>query len=372
MSYSGIAVEQAYDKRKNDLAEHLRSESVDAYFAGSPASMKYLQGFGEDGHERLLVLAVNRDGEVAMICPQLSEEQARRAGIENIYSYPDHEDPVALVERLSNEWGLAGGTVAIDNELRASSVFALKDGMGDTELILGHRILSIVRRKKSSDEVDALFEASRLTDEAYLEVLEKVEIGMSETEVAELAESALRSRGLLVGFCIVAAGKGSGEPHHLNSYYRLASGDVVTLDFGGSIRGYQSDLTRCFSMGEPEAEADKVYDVVYRAHMAAREAIRPGALAGDVDKAARDVIESERYGEFFVHRTGHGIGMLGHEDPNIVGGSTTRLQEWDCFTIEPGVYLPGRFGVRIENVIVCTSEGHRSLNSDPPARLPRI
>lgn len=361
-----------YKERKESLAEHLRHEGIDAYIAGSPTSMKYLQGFGEDGHERLLVLGISRDGDVAMICPQLSAEQASRSGIEKIWSYADHEDPIPLVETLANEWRLGGGTVAIDNELRASSVFMLRDGMPDTELVLGHRLLTLVRRSKSQQEIGWMAEASRLTDEAYHEVLAQAKAGMSELEFADIAESALKSRGMRVGFCIVAAGAGSGEPHHLNSDYKFAQGDVVTLDFGGSVHGYQSDLTRCFSIGNPEAEADRIYEVVYEAHMAARAAIRPQVLAGDVDKAARDVIESARYGEYFVHRTGHGIGMLGHEEPNIVGGSKVRLEEWDCFTIEPGIYLPGRFGVRIENVVVCTAEGHLSLNEDPPAKLPRV
>jgi Xaa-Pro aminopeptidase len=170
-------------------------------------------------------------------------------------------------------------------------------------------------------------------------------------------------------FAIVATGANGAEPHHHTDESLIGGGDILIMDFGCQYHGYMSDITRTVAVGEPDAEAKHVYKVVYDAHMAARAVIRAGVTAGEIDAAARGVIESAGYGDYFVHRTGHGLGMRVHEEPYIMPGSDEVIEEGDCFSIEPGIYLPGRFGVRIENIVACTASGHKSFNAEPSAEL---
>lgn len=179
----------------------------------------------------------------------------------------------------------------------------------------------------------------------------------------------MAAQGGVPDFCILGAGANGAEPHHANDDTKLKSGDVVILDFGCSVDQYRSDITRVVAVGEAAEEAKHVYDIVYRAHHAGLAAVRAGVTSGEVDAACRKVIADAGYGEFFNHRTGHGIGIEGHEEPYIVGGSDLRLEIGDCFSIEPGIYLPGRFGVRIENIVTITENGPESLNEDPSPTL---
>ncbi len=192
---------------------------------------------------------------------------------------------------------------------------------------------------------------------------------MTELEAAAIANEEMQSRGGRPTFCIVATGANSGEPHHSPDDTAIAAGDVVLLDFGCNHGGYESDITRVFCMGKPDAEAEQVYRIVFAAHHAARACIRPGVTCEEIDQAAREVIVAAGYGDQFVHRTGHGIGMQGHEDPYIVAGNTQPVAPGDCFSIEPGIYLAGQFGVRIENIVTVTEDGYSSLNEEPTAVL---
>jgi Xaa-Pro dipeptidase len=229
-----------------------------------------------------------------------------------------------------------------------------------------------VMRKKSADELEHLFRAGAMADNAIDRVRGTIKAGDTEHMVGERLETEMKSQGGLPMFAIVAAGANGAEPHHHTDETVLKSGDVLIMDFGCKTGGYLSDITRTVAVGEPDPEADKVYQVVYEAHMAARAVIRPGVTAGSIDAAARGVIDAAGYGEYFVHRTGHGLGMRVHEEPYIMPKSDEVIMEGDVFSIEPGIYLPGRFGVRIENIVTCTSDGHASFNVDPSPTLARV
>ena len=162
------------------------------------------------------------------------------------------------------------------------------------------------------------------------------------------------------------------EPHHESDNTVIQSGDVIIMDFGCEFEGYQSDITRTVCCGKASDEAKRVYDIVFGAHQAGRAAIHPGVACQELDRAARQVIEKSGYGEYFFHRLGHGIGMRGHEEPYIVEGNETPLEVGHCFSIEPGIYLAGRFGVRIENIVTATMDGHASINAEPSATLTEI
>jgi D-alanyl-D-alanine dipeptidase len=190
--------------------------------------------------------------------------------------------------------------------------------------------------------------------------------GRREAEVgADLAEALRRHGHRTADFTIVGSGPNGASPHHEAGERVIAQGDVVVLDFGGHLGGYCSDITRTVIVGEPSTEFDRVHDVVRRAQQSAFESVRPGIRAEDVDRTARDVIDDAGYGQWFIHRTGHGIGLEAHEPPYIVAGNRTGLEAGMTFSIEPGIYLPDRFGVRIEDIVAVTADRARRLNDAP-------
>ena len=351
------------------LAKALDTSGFDAFFAWHPVTMGYLHNFNEGAIERFLALCVNRDGRTAIICPSLSATQARRAGITDVRSWRDGEDPLILFDQLVDEWNLRTAIIAVDDELPAHMLLAMQAALPAALFKSGGEVISALMRVKSPEEITFLREAARIADGAYEATLPQIRAGMSEREVDYLLRNEMAKLGGVPTFAIIAAGANGAEPHHLSDDTLLKRGDVVILDFGCSVEGYLSDITRTLAIGEaPEGAAD-IYRIVYDAHMAARKAIAPGVSCETIDQAARKVIEEAGYGEFFMHRTGHGIGMKGHEEPYIISGNAMPLASGHCFSVEPGIYLPNRFGVRIENIVTVSERDHESLNVDPASQL---
>jgi Xaa-Pro dipeptidase len=359
-------------ERIRRFSEVLQSEGVDAFFGHSPITMGYLHGVHEHGGERFLTLAVRATGEVHMICPALSESQARRAGVKEVSSWRDGEDPMPLFVRLADAWDLRSGILAVDDDMPAQMLLKMQAALPTALFKPAQPLVSQLMRSKEPGELDLMRQAARIADEAWVEVRPKIQVGQSERQVAAMLYEAMAGRGGEPTFAIVATGAGSAEPHHLSDDTPLRDGDVVVIDFGCKVGGYNSDITRTVALGDPGDEARRVYDVVLEAHQAGREAARAGVECQAVDRAARRVIEAAGYGEFFVHRTGHGIGMRGHEEPFVVEGNDEALVSGNCFSVEPGIYLPGRFGVRIENIVAATEDGFESLNAEPEARLTQL
>lgn len=351
------------------LAAALREEGLQGYLCASAITLGYLSGFHEAGGERFLMLAVNADGRTRLICPGLSAAQARRCGLEDIHAWDDGEDPLALVERLATDWKLREGRLAVDNDMGAWQLLALQRTLPHAAFIPGHGVLSQLMRRKDARELAHLGEAGRIADEAFLDILLKLEIGMTERAVAELTLATMARLGGAPTFCIAATGANSAEPHHHSDASQLTAGDVLILDFGCSVEGYQSDITRTVCLGPASDEVKAVYRLVHEAHVAGRHAVHSGTPCQEVDRAARQVIERAGYGRHFMHRTGHGIGLRGHEEPYLIEGNGTPLAVGECFSVEPGIYLPGRFGIRIENCVTCTADGHRSLNAEPSGAI---
>jgi Xaa-Pro aminopeptidase len=351
------------------LAESLEAAGIDCFLAHDPITMGYLHGFHEGAGERFLTLAISKGGEVRMICPALSESQARRAGMQNVVSWKDGEDPAALFESLAREWNLESGIIAVDATMPARLLLQLQGILPAALFRNGEDFASALMSRKSAEELEHMRVAGRMADEAFAAVAPQVKAGMTERHVARMLLDAMAKLGGQPDFAIVATGKGAAEPHHISDDTLLRRGDVVIMDFGCSYEGYKSDITRTVAIGEASDKAKKVYETVYRAHMAGRKHIRPGVPAEDVDQAARQVIDEAGYGPYFFHRLGHGIGMQIHEAPNIVAGNTHPLEPGNCFSIEPGIYIEGELGVRIENIVACTEDGHESMNVDPSPTL---
>lgn len=262
---------------------------------------------------------------------------------------------------LSSPDILSGGTIAAD-PMATSLIKAVAPHI---RIESAEPILARARLIKTQREISLLSSASAIADRVMEETIGMIRPGMSETEIARTIDAKLASYGISYTYfgTIVASGSGSGEPDHQSGARRLQAGDSITIDFGGPYRGYCCDITRTVYLGnEVPTEFRLVYETVREAQQRAFEAVRPGVRAGDIDRVARQVIERAGYGWAFAHNTGHGIGLEGHEAPEIRPGASERLEEGMVFSLEPGIYLPGKFGVRIEDIVVVGSDGAYRLN----------
>lgn len=348
--------------RKDRLVSSLVSADFDALLLSSPEAMGYAHGFFEDGHERLLVLALHADGRVSLIGPALSESQAKRCGIADIRAWSDGQSPWALVEALADEWNLTSGVIGVDPTMRADHLLGLQHALPGAMFRSAESVLAQCMASKDEAELEWLRRASKLVEEVYEELLPTIRVGETELELAGRIQSAVLAKGGALNFCIVATGEGSAEPHHLNSPTPIREGDVLLMDFGCRLGHYHADITRVVSIGPASDEVKKVYRTVWEAHQAGRRQVAIGVTGAMVDRATREVIEQAGYGAAFTHRTGHGIGMHGHESPNMSADDHTPLAPGHCFTIEPGIYLSGKFGVRLENVYTVGDQGAVPIN----------
>ena len=358
-----------FHDRITRLAQAMTRHNVDAVFLSTPISMGYMHGFFEDAHERFLTLAISREGGVRAITPSLSVTQASRAGILDVRGWKDGEDPMKLVADLATDWNLHDRVVAVDDAMHAKALLDLQGALPSVKFTAGQPILAELMRVKDHQELDTMRRSGALADQVFEKLKGFIRAGQTERQVERFIRDSFTELGGKPTFCIVGTGPGGAEPHHINGDAVLTEGDVVILDFGCELEGYQSDITRTVSIGQASAKAKEVYDIVYRAYMAGRAAIAPGVTSDSVDTAARQVIEAAGYGPKFFHRLGHGIGMNGHEEPNIIGGSQQILAAGHCFSIEPGIYIEGEFGVRIETIVACTATGHENQNAEPSPTL---
>jgi Xaa-Pro aminopeptidase len=257
------------------------------------------------------------------------------------------------------------GNVAVDNQLWSQFLLDMQQLASSVTWCKANMLVSPLRMRKSAEEIAIMKKAAAIADETLEELIRGTFRGQTERQIASRIKNLLLDKGQeMVQFCIVGSGPNSAKPHHDVSDRVIEKGDVIVLDFGGTYQGYQSDMTRMVVVGEEAGDKDfsAVYDVVNNARSAAHKAAKPGVSAESVDRAAREVIDQAGYGEYFVHRTGHGIGIDVHEDPYIVAGNKALLEEGMAFSIEPGIYLPGRFGVRIEDIAIVTPTGDENIN----------
>ena len=267
------------------------------------------------------------------------------------------------------------GSIAFDDEARAGFLLDLMSVAPGAKVTKAGTVLRGLRIRKDPAELAALRAAGRTVDDTIPEAVALCRPGRTEAQVERELRAALlrRSRDGAVAFTIIAAGPSAAFPHHETSDRPLRPGDVVILDYGTRLGGYHSDITVTCSVGEPaDPEARRVYRVVYEAQQAALRAVRPGATCGEIDRAARGVIEAAGYGPRFLHRTGHGLGLQVHEPPFLVAGSDEPLEEGMVFSIEPGIYLPGRFGVRLEVIASVSADGVSLINAPSAPELPVV
>jgi Xaa-Pro aminopeptidase len=325
----------------------------------------YLTGYHPPPLERLTALILRPGTSPVLLVPELERARAAAEGsgdVAETAGWADGEDPYEAVRSVTGRVG----RVAVSDRLWAVHMLGLQRALPGASFVPASRVLSPLRAVKDRHEVDSLRRAGRGADRTFGLIAKERFEGRTETNVATALGNHLLSNGHeSVGFTIVASGPNGASPHHAPGDRRIAPGDVVVLDFGGTVDGYGSDITRTVSVGEPTQEVKQVYEVVRAAQQAGFEAVGAGVPAQEVDRAARRVIDEGGYGAAFFHRTGHGIGLEEHEDPYLVEGNAEPLAPGNCFSIEPGVYLAGRFGVRIEDIVHLGPDGPERLNEAP-------
>ncbi len=325
------------------------------------ADLVYFTGYAPPPLERLTLLILAAGRAPALVVPALEQPGAEVApGMEGVELSPwrDAEDPYELAARM-----LRAGRYAVTDATWAVHLLALEHATADCFFVAAGRAIPLLRAVKDQDEISRLRAAAEGADAVFSRIVTMAFEGRREIDVATDLDRLLREHGHeRVDFTIVGSGPNSASPHHHSAERAIGLGDAVVMDFGGVANGYCSDITRTVFVGEPTQEQRDVYDTVRAAQQAAFDAVRPGVPAQEVDRAARAFIEDAGYGAFFIHRTGHGIGIEIHEPPYIVAGNESPLQLGMTFSDEPGIYLPGKFGVRIEDQLVVTNEGAERLN----------
>jgi len=363
-----------YTTRHAQLAVALQTSELDVLALNPGKSLTYLTGLHFHLSERpVLVLFVPHTPPI-IVLPELEALKVQSLNYP-VQVFPYGEDPMTWTEAFRQATKAAKiNEKRIGVEPRCMRVLELRyleSSAPRAQILSGEQILVSLRVKKDSAELAAMQEAVGIAQRALKSTLPLIKVGMSERQLAsELTLQLLRhgSEPEIPFSPIVASGPNSANPHVTPSDRPLSPGDLLVIDWGATVNGYVSDLTRTFAIGEPDAELARIAQVVAEANTAAREAANPGVPASKVDRAAREVIERAGYGKFFTHRTGHGLGLEGHEEPYIRADNDQSLEKGMTFTIEPGIYLPDRGGVRIEDDFVITSGGGESL-SDLPRQL---
>jgi Xaa-Pro aminopeptidase len=365
-----------YAERIARLQAAMRKQGAALAVFGPTDQMRYLTGWAEPGHERLVALFVPAQEPPAFVVPAINAQHAAAnpAGIERIVGWQDAAGWQPEARELLDAWRLdsqSDALLLIDDDLGSGHLLGLQSLLPGAHCIAAGATMSGLRQIKTPAELTALETAATLIDTIYTEALGELKVGLTEIELQEVIYAACKRHNTHPSFTpLICFGANGAMPHHHSGSTPLRHGDLVVIDIGCVADGYASDITRTVAFGEPsDPDAARVYEIVSHAHWAAREAIRPGVTGEAVDAAARKVITDAGYGPQFIHRTGHGIGLSEHEAPYIVAGNTASLLPGMCFSVEPGIYLPDRFGVRIENIVTVTAEGARSLNAEAPRQL---
>ncbi len=357
--------------RLEKLTASLLDAKLDAVILNPGPTLKYLSGLDFHLMERPVVLFITPDQDPALALPELELPKVDLFPF-HVQAFPYGENPSEwddAFRKAAQALGLNGKRIGVEpRQLRLLEFRHVKAGAPEADFLDASDALADLRLRKDQAEVDAMRQAVKIAQSALEAVIPQIQIGMTERELAsELAMQLLRhgSESEIPFAPIVSAGPNSANPHASPTERKLQAGDLLVIDWGATHHGYISDLTRTFAVGEVEEEYKKIHAIVQEANAAGRAAAKPGLPCAEVDKAARGVIEKAGYGNYFTHRTGHGIGMEGHEAPYLRSDNMQLLEPGMTFTIEPGIYLTGRNGVRIEDNMVITENDAESLSDMP-------
>lgn len=350
-----------YKQRINNARKLLKELNVETVIVTSPANFFYFSGIWLDSDERIQAIVISQAREKAtMVVHEMSKEEVASANHFQKKFWKDGENAVEIVEELLPRTG----KVSIDNLWPSHHLLELMKMTKDVEFTPSTTVLGHLRLIKDEVEIERLRASGKVADEVMEQTIDFIEPGLIESEVVDEIKRLFAENGVeeLSFNPIVGAGKHGAIPHHTPGETEITDGDMIVLDLGGIKDHYCSDITRTIVVGEPTDKMIKVYDIVRRAQEEAFQAVKPGVPLKEIDAAARDVIKEAGYGDYFTHRTGHGLGIQVHEEPYVTPVNEQLLEEGMVISIEPGIYLKGQFGVRIEDIVVVTSRGGERLN----------
>jgi len=354
-----------YGQRIEGATRLLHKHKLDALLLTGGTNLKYFTNVNWWRSERFFGVIIPHKGEPVWICPAFELERAKervKFG-KDIRTWDEHENPYLLVKGVMKDLGAASGTLAIGPTVRHFFVDGIQQHASSLHLANGAAVTEGCRGIKSAKEIGFMDLANRLTKMAYREAFKQLQEGMTPSEMSAHTRQAHSQMGASGGG-YPSFGENSAFPHGSSKVRHLRKGDIVLIDGGCSIQGYRSDVTRTIVFGPPSSQQRKVFDVVLKAQQAAFKVVKPGVACQEIDRAARRVIDQAGYGpdyKFFAHRLGHGIGMEGHEYPYLVKGNTLKLKPGMTFSNEPGIYMYGKFGVRIEDCFAVTGQGVKVL-----------
>lgn len=341
----------------------MSAAAVDALMVGPGADLRYLTGYEALPLERLTLLVARADGDTVLYVPELEQPRAEASGLPSgveIVAFGETDDPYKLVAAGLGDVRRLG----VGDRLWSMFLLGLQSVVPDAQWVPATTVTKHLRMRKSEDEIDALRRAGQAIDRVHQQVPDLLRVGRTEAEVGrDIADLIVAEGHSVVNFVIVGSGPNGASPHHETGDRTIEPGDTVVVDIGGTLDAYCSDCTRNYIVADAPAGYAAAHDALEAAQRAACEAVRPGVTAAAIDAVARDLLTEAGYGDYFVHRTGHGIGLEEHEDPYIVAGNDTLLEPGMAFSIEPGIYLPGTFGMRIEDIVVVTTDGCERLNT---------
>ena len=351
-----------YSARLERVRREMSARSIDAVLLSVGQDLPYLTGYHAMPLERLTLLVVRMDSTPRMLVPRLEVPRVvPQPGVFEVVAWNETDDPVAMAAKM-----LVGAkTIAVGDQMWARFLVELLPHVDGARFVRAVDVVGALRAAKDHEEIEALRLAGAAADRVALELQSGLIplVGRTEAEVsADISSRLIREGHDVVNFAIVAAGENAASPHHHPSDRVIKKGEIVLCDFGGTMNGYCSDITRCVFTGEPTVEVRDAYAVLQRAQQAGVEAGRVGGTCESVDAAARRIIDEAGFGEYFVHRTGHGIGMEAHEEPYMVNGNRTPIVAGHAFSVEPGIYIPGKWGMRLEDIVVATANGPDSMN----------
>jgi len=355
-----------HSARYERLIEGIWARGLDALALVPGPNLFYVTGLSFHLSERPIVALFPREGRSAIVLPELEAVKVEEDDEMVAFPYTDEEGPGDAFRRACDALDLEGAKVGAEGlRMRLMEAQLLERCTDGGRLVTAEELMASLRMQKDAHELDQMRSAVAITEGALKVTMDQVEAGMTEREVASLLSAELlRGGGDAVAFSpIVVAGPNAALPHAVPGDRPIGAGEPIVVDCGASFGGYLADITRTFVIGELHEELSDVYDVVWAANAAGRAAVGPGVPAQAVDRAARVVIEEAGYGDYFIHRTGHGLGLDVHEPPYIVAGNDKPLEPGMTFTVEPGVYLPGRGGVRIEDDVLVTEDGVETLTT---------
>lgn len=366
MSEPRHAMTSPFPARLDRVRSRLRSLGLDALAVSVGPDLPWLCGYEAMPLERLTMLVVPVDGPATLVVPALEAPRVNDRGDVTVRPWGEADDPIAIVDALVPR----GAGVAIGDRTWARFLIEWRSRHGELRFERAQTVTGVLRERKEPSEIAVLQRAAAAVDGIAAELQSGTIplVGRTEADVAaDLSRRLLAAGHHRVNFAIVAAGANAASPHHEPGLRRIEAGEVVLCDFGGTMLddfgvGYCSDITRCVWTGEPSSEVRDIYGVLERAQAAGVAAGEVGNTCEAVDAACRRIIDDAGFGEFFIHRTGHGIGVEEHEDPYIVAGNRSAIEVGNAWSIEPGIYLPGRFGMRLEDIVVATEAGSLSLN----------